>query len=168
MWPHSGGGSAVVRIEVLATRGGAGRARPPRRSRTLGTLPAWMWLVGSVLAAACAHTAQAQVLQLWSHQAAFGDASGAVAMGDTLMFVCNNEDEILRLYARYPVPSCASAVYSLNVRPNLGATGSDLTADLESAVKLIDANGTRIYWLGGLDNTKNGNLRPNRNRVFAT
>ena len=156
----------ILRSEVCVTRHAIGPVRSARRARTLlflaGSFPA------SVLPIAWPHPAHAQVVQLWSHQAAFGDASGVVAMGDTLMFVCNNEDEHLRLYARYPASSCASNVYSFNARPDLGATGSDLTADLESAVKVIDANGTRIYWLGGLDNTKNGNLRPNRNRVFAT
>lgn len=152
----------------LATRDGPGRARSVWRSRWLRSVAARAWLAGPALAIALPFPARAQVLQLWSHHAAFGDASGAVAMNDTLMFVCNNEDETLRLYARYPGAPCASSVYSFNARPSLGATGSDLTADLESAVKLIDANGTRIYWLGGLGNTKNGNLRPNRSRVFAT
>ena len=111
---------------------------------------------------------RAQVLQLWSHQAAFGDASAAVAMGDSLMFVCNNEDEVLGLYLRFPGTSCSAAVYSLDVRSSLGTSGSDRSVDLESAVKRSDGNGTRVYWLGGLGNSKNGALRPNRNRIFAT
>jgi len=112
--------------------------------------------------------AHAQVLQEWSHSAPFGDASGAVAMGDTLMFVNNNEDAVLRLYSRYPVGGCMAPLYSLNVQPSLGFTGGDLTADLESAVRLVDGNGTRIYWLGSLGNSASGNLRPNRSRIFAT
>src|SRR5262245_5945165 len=115
-----------------------GRARLACRFRLLGPPTARAWLAASLLAIAWLPPARGQVLQLWSHQAVFGDASGAVAMGDTLMFVNNNEDEILRLYSRYPATSCTSAIYSFDARPNLGATGSDLTADLESAIKLTD------------------------------
>jgi len=90
-------------------------------------------------------------------------------MGDTLMFVANNENEVLGLFSRHPADSCHAAVWSLNVRPFLNPTGSsDSSADLESAVRLNDANGPRIYWLGSLGNNKSGSLRPNRNRIFAT
>jgi len=106
----------------------------------------------------------AQVLQVWTHKAAFGDASAAIGMSDTLMFVANNESEVLGLYSRHTTDSCHVAVWSFNARPFLGATGTDSTADLESAVRL----GNVIFWLGGLGNNKNGSLRPNRDRIFAT
>lgn len=137
---------------------------PPAHRR--GPPPLW---APACLAVAClvalipaqGHT---QVLQIWTHKAAFGDASAAVGMGDTLMFVANNENEVLSLYSRHTTDSCHVAIGSFNARPLLGPTGSDSTADLESAVRL----GGRIYWLGGLGNNKNGTLRPNRDRIFAT
>jgi hypothetical protein len=111
----------------------------------------------------------AQVLQMWSHASPpRSDISGAVAIDDTLVFVDNNEDAVLRLYARYPSVSCAATLYTKNVESSLGFTGSDLTADLESAAKRVDTTGTKIFWLGSLGNSASGNLRPNRNRVFAT
>ena len=113
-------------------------------------------------------TSNAQILQLWSHSSPHGDASGAVALGDTLMLVVNNEDQILRLYSRYPGTACPAPVYTLDVAPSLALTGSDLTADLESCAARVDANGTTVFWLGSLGNSAGGNLRPNRSRVFAT
>lgn len=111
----------------------------------------------------------AQVLQMWSHASPpRSDISGAVAMADTLVFVDNNEDAILRLYSRFPNAACAAPVYTVNVQSSLGFTGGDLTADLESAAKRVDTSGTTIFWLGSLGNSAGGNLRPNRNRVFAT
>ena len=126
------------------------------------------WLAGAGLPVLTPVPGHAQVLQQWTHQAVFGDASAAVAMDDSLMFVANNEDEILRLYARYPGRACSTAVYALDVRPNLNPSSSNPQADLEAAVKLTNGDGTRIYWLGSHSNAKNGNLRPNRFRLFAT
>ena len=128
----------------------------------------WAPLGVALLAVLAPAPGHAQVLQLWTHQADFGDASAAVAMDDTLMFVANNENEILGLFSRHPANPCQTAIWSLNVRPFLGPTGSDSSADVESAVKLIDANGRRIYWLGSLGNNKNGTARPNRDHIFAT
>ena len=125
-------------------------------------------IASASLCALLAASGHAQVLQSWTNKSAFSDASGAVPIGDTLMFVNNNEDEVLGLFSRYPGASCPTAIYSFNARPLLGATGSDLSADLEAAVKLVDAEGTRIYWLGSLSNSKSGALRPNRSRIFAT
>jgi hypothetical protein len=140
--------------------------RPSPPAHRHGPPPLW---APACLAVAClvalipaqGHT---QVLQVWTHKAAFGDASAAVGMGDTLIFVANNENEVLSLYSRHTTDSCHVAIGSFNARPFLGPTGSDSTADLESAVRL----GGRIYWLGGLGNNKNGTLRPNRDRFFAT
>lgn len=153
-----------IRYELRCERT---RAVKPRACR-LRLAASRAWLVSAGLTALWSASGHAQVLQSWSHKAAFSDASGAVAMGDTLMFVNDNEDEILGLYSRYPGASCKTAVYSFNARPFLAATGSDLSADTEAAVKLADSSGTRIYWLGSMSNAKNGALRPNRSRIYAT
>jgi len=131
--------------------------QPPGLTRCL-------WLLAAGLALLASAPARAQVIQQWTHKAAFGDASAAIGMSDTLMFVANNENEVLGLYSRHTTASCHVAVWSFNARPLLGGTGSDSSADLESAVRL----GNVIYWLGGLDNNKSGALRPNRDRIFAT
>jgi len=163
--------SRKLDIRARASQAGAPLAPPPRRRDPRSPVGcAWLAIAcGSTLVAALSPApGHAQVLELWTHQAPFGDASAAVGMGDTLMFVANNENEILGLYSRHPGGSCQGAIWSLNVRPSLSPTGSDSSADLESAVRLVDANGSRIYWLGSLGNSKTGALRPNRNRIFAT
>ena len=141
-------------------------ARPFRRR--LDALIRLACLAGAGSLALSPASGHAQVLQQWSHQAVFGDASAVVAMDDTLMFVADNEDEVLRLYLRYPGSACAAAVYSLDARPNLGTSQTNPEVDLEAAVKLTDGPGTRIYWLGSHSNSRTGNLRPNRYRLFAT
>jgi hypothetical protein len=70
----------------------------------------------------------AQVVHEYSYASPHGDASGAVAIGDTLMFVNNNEDSFLRLYARYPGAGLSTVLYSINVKTNLALSGSDTTA----------------------------------------
>jgi hypothetical protein len=115
----------------------------------------------------------AQVIQTWTQKSIAGDtstageSSGAVGMDDNYMFVVDNEHENLRLFARYPGTSCPDPVYTFNARPNLALSSTNPEDDLESCVK---APGTNvIYWLGSHSNSKSGgNLRTNRNRIFAT
>jgi hypothetical protein len=88
-------------------------------------------------------------------------------MDTNFMFVVDNEHEYLRLFTRYPTSSCVDPVYTFNARPSLNLTATNPEDDLESCVK---APGTNvIYWLGSHSNSKSaGNLRPNRDRLFAT
>src|SRR6185503_7934932 len=95
-------------------------------------------------------------------------SSTVVGMVGGYMFVVDNEDEVLRLYPRSPETACAAPIVSYDMRPQLNPTTSNQEADVEAAVKTTDANGTRIYWLGSHSNSKSGNARPNRNRLFAT
>jgi hypothetical protein len=62
------------------------------------------------------------------------------------MFVADNEDEILRLYPRFPTTSCAGPAYSFNARPYLALSSSNPEADPRPGC-VDDANGTRLYWL---------------------
>ena len=119
-------------------------------------------------------TAHAQVLQQWTQKSLSGDtstageSSAAVAMDANYMFVADNEHETLRLFERYPVSSCVDPVYSTNMRPWLNLTSTNPEDDLEAAVKVSSSGTNRIYWLGSHSNSKSGNLRPNRDRLFAT
>ena len=69
-----------------------------------------------------------------------------------------------------PGSSCQSAIYSFDSHPYLGlvVTSGDSSVDIEAAVKMVDSSGTRIYWAGSMSNSKGGNLRPDRSRLFAT
>ena len=121
-----------------------------------------------------ATTTHGQVIQQWTQKSLAGDtstageSSAAVAMDANYMFVADNEHETLRLFQRFPVTSCVDPVYSTNMRPWLNLTSSNPEDDIEAAVKVNTGGTNRIYWLGSHSNSKSGNLRPNRDRLFAT
>lgn len=118
--------------------------------------------------------ARAQILNQWTQLSLTGDASthgessAAIGMDDNYMFVGDNEHEVLRLFARYPTTSCPAPVYSFDASNYLSVASPNPEVDIESAVK-ADVQGTSvIYWLGSHSNSKSGNLRTNRFRLFAT
>ena len=140
----------------------------PRQAGRFAARSLGAWTAVAGLALGLVISSPAQVLQQWSHQAAIGEASAAVAMGGNYMFVADNEDEVLRLYDRVPTNACAAPAYAFDARPYLTPATSSPEADLEAAVKVTDASGTRIYWLGSHSNSKTGKSRPDRFRFFAT
>lgn len=133
-----------------------------------------LWSAGSLLVSA-GMPASGQVLQTWTQKSLTGDtstageSSAAVGMDANYMFVADNEHEKLRLFTRYPSNDCPDPVYTYDARPYLNLTSTNPEDDLESAVRVNVGGTNRIYWLGSHSNSKNaGNLRPNRNRLFAT
>src|SRR5580765_653559 len=132
-----------------------------------GTVGPWIldvrcWMCLFALFAVC--STNGQVLQQWTHSSTSGESSAAVALDTNYMVVANNEDETLRLYNRFPASACPAPVYSFNVRPSLNLTSTKPEDDIEAAAR----SGNRIYWLGSHSNSKAGDLRPNRYRLFAT
>ena len=124
--------------------------------------------IGLSIAMFWAVSGRAQIIQQWTHLSVWDESSAAVGMDDNYMFVADNEDETLRLYQRYPGTPCAAPVYALDMRPYLVPVTTNPETDLESAVKVTDANGTWIYWLGSHSNSKTGKYRPDRFRLCAT
>lgn len=98
------------------------------------------------------------------------NASTAVAIDTNLMVVADDEDQILRIYhRRFDGPP----IYTKDFTPNLGLTdvspaGLIREVDIEASTRV----GNRIYWLGSHGNCGGcdppGELRPNRQRLFAT
>lgn len=92
------------------------------------------------------------------------DASAAIAAGDHV-FIADDENQVLRLY-----PRNRSGLHQagFDFTASLGLTDIDggvpREVDIEAAARL----GNRIYWSGSHSNSKDGKLRPNRERVFAT
>jgi len=88
------------------------------------------------------------------------DASTAVALDSSLMFVADDEGETLRLYDRD--------------ESGLPKTSSDMTASLtvidgkEVDIEGSFKKGSRIFWMGSHGNNKEGKCRPDRSRIFAT
>jgi hypothetical protein len=89
------------------------------------------------------------------------DASCAVALSENMFIVADDENNILRVYK------------TIN---NSGLVSSyDLTGFLEVGVKFPEADiegatmiGNRIYWITSHGRNKDGKMRPNRYRFFAT
>ena len=93
------------------------------------------------------------------------DASTAVAVDVSTMFVADDETQMLRLYSRtasgYPIAS-------FDYTSALGLTdisgGVPREVDIEASTRI----GNRIFWLGSHSNSSSGNQRVNRSRLFAT
>lgn len=89
------------------------------------------------------------------------DSSAAVAVSEEMFVVADDENNILRIYetskARQPVGSLDMTSF-LDIEPE------HPEADIEAATMV----GQRIYWITSHGRNKDGKLRPNRYRFFAT
>ncbi len=128
----------------------------------------------SALLALAWYSASAQIISNWTHRSVagsssiVGESSAAVAMDGNYMFVADNEHEKLRLYQRFPAGGCPNPVYTLDVAASLNLPDNGDEVDLE-AMAMKNVNGTnRIYWLGSHSNGEDGDVHPNRCRLFAT
>jgi hypothetical protein len=89
------------------------------------------------------------------------DASAAVAVSEDMFVVADDENNILRIYetskAGQPVASFDMTSF-LDIEPGYPE------ADIEAAAMV----GRRIYWITSHGRNKDGKIRPNRYRFFAT
>ncbi|PKB17733.1 Ig-like domain-containing protein [Flavobacterium sp. 5] len=90
------------------------------------------------------------------------DGSTAIPVDANYMFVADDETNVIKLYDRN---NSGLSIYQFDVNPylNLGGTEVDMEASFRSPT-----NPNRIYWMGSLSNSKSGEARPDRNRIFAT
>lgn len=92
------------------------------------------------------------------------DASGAAIIDNDYMFVCDDETNVLRLYNR---KNSGKDLYTYDITSAVGNPSKE--CDLEGASTSVKYNtGKRIYWIGSLGNNKDGDLKPDRDRVIAT
>ncbi|MFN4865996.1 MAG: Calx-beta domain-containing protein [Cyanobium sp.] len=93
------------------------------------------------------------------------DASTAIAIDSQFMLVADDENQVLRLYDRN---NSGLPIAGFDFTSSLALTdisgGVPREVDLEASLRV----GNRIYWLGSLSNSSSGDVRPNRNRLFAT
>ena len=89
------------------------------------------------------------------------DASAAVAVSEDMFIVADDENNILRLYkiSKGGLPLC-----SYDMTEFLGIEPEHPEADIEGATMI----GRRIYWITSHGRNKDGKIRPNRYRFFAT
>lgn len=88
------------------------------------------------------------------------DASAAVALGEDMFVMADDENNILRIYRI----GDGSPVYSYDMTEFLKIEQDHPEADIEGATKI----GRRVYWITSHGRNKDGKVRPNRYRFFAT
>ena len=89
------------------------------------------------------------------------DASAAVSVSEDMFIVADDENNILRIY---DTGKAGKPVGSYDVTAFLGIVPDHPEADIEAAAIV----GRRIYWITSHGRNKDGKLRPNRYRFFAT
>ncbi len=89
------------------------------------------------------------------------DASAAVAVGSEMFVVADDENNILRVYR---TSGGDRPVYSCDLSEFLEIDPEHPEADIEGATRV----GERIYWITSHGRNKDGKLRLNRYRFFAT
>lgn len=89
------------------------------------------------------------------------DASAAVIVSEDMIIVADDENNILRIY---DINKAGNPVSSFDMTSFLDIEPNHPEADIEGATRV----GQRIYWITSHGRNKNGKLRPNRCRFFAT
>ncbi|MCK5565345.1 MAG: DUF3616 domain-containing protein [Planctomycetes bacterium] len=89
------------------------------------------------------------------------DASGAVSLGKDMFIVADDENNTLRVYR---TKDRTRAISSFDVSKFLGTTSVHPEADIEGATRVGDT----VYWITSHGRNKDGKIRPNRYRFFAT
>jgi len=89
------------------------------------------------------------------------DASAAVAVSEKMFIVADDENNVLRVYK---TDVSGLPVFSYDLTQFLGIEPEHPEADIEGAAMI----GDRIYWITSHGRNKDGKMRPNRYRFFAT
>jgi hypothetical protein len=89
------------------------------------------------------------------------DASAAVAVSENMFVVADDENNILRIYE---TSKTGQPMSSFDMTSFLEIELEHPEADIEAAAIV----GRRIYWITSHGRNKDGKLRPNRYRFFAT
>ena len=89
------------------------------------------------------------------------DASAAVAVGEDMFIVADDENNVLRVYR---TGQGGQPVSSYDLTGFLEIDPEHPEADIEGATMV----GSRVYWITSHGRNKDGKMRPNRYRFFAT
>jgi hypothetical protein len=113
------------------------------------------------LAASNAFTTNASNVNYYG--AGIADASASIAIDANYMFIADDETNLIGLYNRN---ASGLPLYQFDPSSHLGLT-DDGEVDIEAAF-VSPTNPNRIYWFSSQGNSKKGNVKPDRDRVFAT
>jgi len=89
------------------------------------------------------------------------DGSTAIALNPELMFVGDNENNVIRLYDRH---HSGPPLQEFDFQIDLGLTTEEKG---EVNIEASTRSGNRIYFAGAHSNANSGQSRTNRNRIFA-
>lgn len=89
------------------------------------------------------------------------DASAAVAVGDDIFVMADDENNVLRIYE---AGKASQPIGSFDMTSFLNIELDFPEADIEAATRV----GQRIYWITSHGRNRDGKPRPNRYRFFAT
>jgi hypothetical protein len=89
------------------------------------------------------------------------DASAAAAIGKEMFVVADDENNVLRVYK---TSEGGLPIFSYDMADFLDIEPEHPEADIEGATTV----GQRIYWITSHGRNKDGKMRPNRYRFFAT
>ena len=89
------------------------------------------------------------------------DASAAVAIGQDMFIVADDENNVLRVYR---AGQGGMPAFTHDLTEFLDIDPEHPEADIEGATKIDN----RIYWITSHGRNKDGKMRPNRYRLFAT
>jgi hypothetical protein len=89
------------------------------------------------------------------------DASAGEWLGNGLVVVANDEDNLLRVYR---LPQGSAPVAAWDVAPHMALAKKSPEMDIEGSARIGDT----IYWITSHAPNKEGKPRPNRKRFFAT
>jgi len=124
----------------------------------------FLFLIYSVIPSAGANSLAERMLVYRG----MSDASAAVAVGEDMFIVADDENNVLRIYKATAGPQRAQAetvpLFSYDLTDFLSIEPEHPEADVEGVTMVAD----RIYWITSHGRNKDGKMRPNRYRFFAT
>lgn len=94
------------------------------------------------------------------------DASSAVLVDGLHMLVADDENQLLRLYDRANSGLPVKGFDFTSLLQLTDVNNSDILREVDIEASIRQNN--RIFWFGSQSNNDEGEVRPNRNRVFAT
>ena len=89
------------------------------------------------------------------------DSSAAISISEEIFIVADDENNVLRAYN---INGSGLPVFRYNLTQFLNTYQEHPEADIEGAAMI----GETIYWITSHGRNKNGKIRPNRYRFFAT
>ncbi len=111
------------------------------------------------------YAVSAQASPSTRHHVHASDASAAIAINSDLMFIGDDENQLLRIYRRN---ESGEPLVWFDMTPMLGLTDIENGRPREVDIEAATLVNRRIFWMGAHSHANIAESRTNRSRVFAT